>query len=490
MSLTSGLDVARSSLAVSAEQTALVSRNVARAGDAGASRKIANIVTAPDGGVRLASITRVTDSALFNNMLAATSDASGQQVIVAALDRFDETIGDPEQDTSPAALIGKLNDALQTYATMPQDAVRAQQVVSTAGQLATALNDATTLVQQVRSEADADIADGVDRLNTLLSRFETVNNAIIKGTMSGADVTDDLDLRDQILASISEQIGIRTVSRTNNDMAIYTDSGVTLFETRPRTVTFSPTLSYSANTTGNAVYADGVPITGNGGMAASTGRLVSLTTVRDSLAVTYQSQLDEIARGLIEAFAESDQSSSSLPDVPGLFTYPGAPAMPASGTVLTGLAGSIKVNPTIDLRQGGDPARLRDGGAGDPGNPAYVYNSTGAAGFTQRLQELLSGLSAQRAFDPAAQASPSASLVGFAASSASWLEETRKTASNEADYQTALLQRTSSALSKATGVNLDEEMTILLDLERSYQASTKLISTIDEMFGALLAAVG
>jgi len=363
-------------------------------------------------------------------------------------------------------------------------------VVSTAGQLATALNDATSLVQQVRSEADADIADGVDRLNTLLSRFETVNNAIIKGTRSGADVTDDLDLRDQILAGISEQIGIRTVSRANNDMAIYTDSGVTLFETRPRTVTFSPTLSYSAGTSGNAVYADGVPITGNGGMAASTGRLVSLTTVRDSIATTYQSQLDEIARGLIEAFAESDQSASSLPDVPGLFTYPGAPAMPPSGAVLTGLAGSIKINPTIDLRQGGDPTRLRDGGAGDPGNPAYVYNSTGAAGFTERLQELLSGLSAQRAFDPAAQASPSASLVGFAASSASWLEETRKTANNEADYQTALLQRTSSALSKATGVNLDEEMTILLDLERSYQASTKLISTIDEMFGALLAAVG
>ena len=33
-------------------------------------------------------------------------------------------------------------------------------------------------------------------------------------------------------------------------------------------------------------------------------------------------------------------------------------------------------------------------------------------------------------------------------------------------------------------------MTLLLELERSYQASTKLVSTIDNMLGALLQAAG
>jgi flagellar hook-associated protein 1 FlgK len=33
-------------------------------------------------------------------------------------------------------------------------------------------------------------------------------------------------------------------------------------------------------------------------------------------------------------------------------------------------------------------------------------------------------------------------------------------------------------------------MTLLLDLERSYQASSRLISTIDSMYGALMAAAG
>jgi flagellar hook-associated protein 1 FlgK len=68
----------------------------------------------------------------------------------------------------------------------------------------------------------------------------------------------------------------------------------------------------------------------------------------------------------------------------------------------------------------------------------------------------------------------------------SWLQQTRQTASSDADYKNVLLERASDALSKVTGVNLDEEMTSMLELERSYQASARLISTIDSMMQALL----
>ena len=84
----------------------------------------------------------------------------------------------------------------------------------------------------------------------------------------------------------------------------------------------------------------------------------------------------------------------------------------------------------------------------------------------------------------------SATLGGYASSSVAWLEEARRTAGNEADYRSTLLERSSDALSKVTGVNLDEEMALMLELERTYQASSKLISTIDQMLGTLLAAVG
>ena len=49
-----------------------------------------------------------------------------------------------------------------------------------------------------------------------------------------------------------------------------------------------------------------------------------------------------------------------------------------------------------------------------------------------------------------------------------------------------MLNTATTALSNATGVNLDNEMSKMLDLENSYSATAKLISTIDSMFGTLV----
>ena len=95
-----------------------------------------------------------------------------------------------------------------------------------------------------------------------------------------------------------------------------------------------------------------------------------------------QAQLDEMARGLVTLFAESDQVGGGAPTRPGLFTYSGAPAMPAAGVVVPGLAASISVSASVDPAQGGDVNLLRDGAISDPGNAAYVYNTSGAAGFS------------------------------------------------------------------------------------------------------------
>jgi flagellar hook-associated protein 1 FlgK len=489
MSLSLGLQVAVSGLSVSAEQTSVVSRNIARAGDPNASRKTANVVTALNGGVRVASITRQEDKALLAKLLSSTTAASAQSTIVDALDVLDQTNGDPELDASPAALIAKLASALQQAAQAPQDNTLQRAAVTAASDLAGGLNNATRTVQGVRAQADADIASSVARLNDLLAQFEAVNTRIRQGTPFGADVTDDLDRRDELLKLMSEEIGIRTIVREDGDMAIFTDNGLTLFDVRPRAVTFAPTAFYSASTTGAPVIVDGVPVTGSTGLTGSaSGRIAALAQVRDEIALTYQNQLDEIARGLIEAFAESDQSAvPSLPDVPGLFTWSGAPALPGAG-IEVGLAGSIKVSASVDPLQGGNPVLLRDGGIA--GNPAYVYNATGAAGYSDRLNQLLDALDLQRSFDPAAAAGTVATLSGFASSSVSWLQSARKAASEESDYKTTLRDRTAEALSSATGINLDEEMTLLLELERSYQASGKLLTTIDNMLGSLLAAVG
>lgn len=490
MSLSVGLGIARSGLAANSEQTAVLARNIANANNPDASRKSVNVVTAGGGSVRIASITRVTDGAILLKVLSSTSQSSMQAQIAAAYDKLDATVFDPEVDGSPASFIANLGDALQQYAAGPGDEVRARAAVTAAVDLASSLNAASEATQKVRMEADTAILEGVNKLNSLLAQFEKVNVEVVKGTRVGTDVTDQLDNRDSILKQISEIAGIRTITRGDNDMVIYTDGGATLFETKPRLLTFERTPLLTAGAGGNPVYIDGVPVSGGGnGSALGSGTLIGNLTVRDEIAPTYQRQLDEMARGLIEAFAESDQSAvPSLPDVPGLFTYPGAPAMPAGGVVTDGLAASITVSANVDPLQGGVPARLRDGGISDPLNPAYVYNTTGESGFSDRLSGLIDSLYVPRTFASEASATTSGTLLDFAASSVSWLQENRQTATDDAEYRNVILTRFTESLSKISGVNMDEEMTSMLELERSYQASARLISTIDQMIDALLQA--
>jgi flagellar hook-associated protein 1 FlgK len=483
MNLSNVLSTANSSLAAIASQSAVISRNVAGVNDPTYSRKNANVVTIEGGGAQTVSVSRTTDSALFDAMLNATSGSASQDALVNGLNQLDQVATSAQ---SPATQIGNLTNAIQQYSGNAANTSLAQGVLTSANAVASSLNSAATSVQNIRTQADAGIAASVGNINNLLAQFKTVNTTIVNAAQSGADVTDAMDQRDSILSQLSKEIGITTSSRANNDMVIYTDSGATLFETNARAVTFQPTTSYTATTTGNAVYVDGVPVTGpNSPMPIKSGQLAGLTNLRDNVAVTYQNQLDETARGLINTFAESDQSNPpTLPTVPGLFTYSGAPSMP--GIAITpGLAANLTVNPNVDPNQGGNLSLLRDGGISNPSNPAYNYNTTGGNAFTGRLQDLLRKLSQTQSFDPTAGAGAQNTLSGYASASISWLEGTRQAATDQGNFNKTVLSQASQALSNATGVNLDEEMSNMLDLEHSYAASSKLITAVDNMYTSL-----
>jgi flagellar hook-associated protein 1 FlgK len=310
-------------------------------------------------------------------------------------------------------LLSNFTDALQSYEASPSDSTLAGAAVAAAVTLAQGLNSATATVNQVREQADSGIATSVQTINSLLTQFQTANAQIVNGTATGADVTNAQDTRDNILTKLAQQIGITTTTGANGNMSIYTDSGVTLFQGgAARSVTFSPTNSYTAATTGNAVYVDGVAVTGaSASMPITSGTIAGLANLRDNVTVTYQAQLDGMAGALINTFAESDQTGSG-PSLPGLFTTPGATSLPTS---TTGLAGQISVNASVDPSQGGNALLLRDGGIS--GNSNYTYNTSGNASYTTRLTQLLGNLSATQTFSAASGITTSASLSSYASAS-------------------------------------------------------------------------
>lgn len=488
MSLTLAHEIARGNLLANSTQSSLVSRNIANVDNPNASRKYAHTITS-DIGVRLSSIGNAVSMRLLESVISTTAKNGELSSMTSSLERLSGSINDPELGLSPAAMLTNMQQALYAAAADPSNVSLLRNVVSVATDVASTLQEAAGLVVQVRKEANADLAEATSTLTTLLKDFENANNAIVSGTLVGRDVTDQVDRRNGLLREISGLIDVNATTRSNNDMVLFTASGTTLFETVPRAVGFDAT-PLSPGQPGGLLTIDGVRYSGDAATKLG-GKIGGLLQIRDDISISYGRQIDEIARGLITTFAESDQSATpTLPDIAGLFTWSGGPALPPGGTVTDGLALSIKVNPSVDPNQGGSLSRLRDGGIGDPSEPDYVYNPSGAAGYSQRLRDLAGGLSAAQAFDPATGLSASTSLLSLASDSAGWLEGRRSSASNRLADNEVLVERATNAWQGQVGINLDEEMTSLMALERSYQATARLMSTVDQMFQAILRATG
>src|SRR5271165_2678983 len=338
MSLSTAFNIISSSFAANAAQTAVVSNNIANVNTPGYSREVANLVANPYGGADAASVTRIANAALAEQVSTSTAQAAAQQAIANGLATLAATVDDSsttsstsgadQNGASPSAMLSNLQSALTTYEGSPTSTSAADAAVTAAKTLAQSLNAGDAAVNQVREQADQDMALSVSTINSLLAQFQ-------------ANAATAEDTRDSLITQLAQQIGVTTTTAANGSMSIYTDSGVTLFQDTARTVDFTATSSYVDGVTGSPVTVDGVPITGSSSlMPIQSGALAGYATLRDTLAPQYQAQLDQIAGGLINAFAEGDQTASSQPLLPGLFTTKGATSVPSTSDA-AGLAAAI-----------------------------------------------------------------------------------------------------------------------------------------------------
>ncbi len=487
-SLSTALNYARSSLSAVAGQTSVASQNITNARNIDYSRRSVSVLSQSSGSLSISRFDRASDGVMLEKLLGSISNSAAAKSILDGVSQLSEIVGDPQANTSPSAMLGKLQNALLIQEQDPANSNLATNTLQAASDVVRKLNGANSIIQAVRKDADSGISEGVASLNNLLQQYKVVNDAIVRADFSTADMADNLDNRDKIIKEISGIVGIRTLTRANNDIALYTESGVTLFEVNPRSVSFKVTSNMTATATTSAVYVDGVDITSSSSlMAVQSGQIFGLVKLRDSIAVNYQSQIDEQARGLIEAFSESPQNvTSTLPTLTGLFAYSGSPSLLNTASLVPGLAGDIRISASVDPAQGGVLTRIRDGGIN---GSAYAYNTNLSSGFSDRISRLVISIDTPRSFDPSTGLASQADLKTFSSLSAGWLYALQQKSTVSSDLQTATSQRAADALQSKTGVNVDDEMSTMLELERSYQASAKLITAVDQMLQMLLSAV-
>jgi flagellar hook-associated protein 1 FlgK len=78
------------------------------------------------------------------------------------------------------------------------------------------------------------------------------------------------------------------------------------------------------------------------------------------------------------------------------------------------------------------------------------------------------------------------SILKYGTNSMGWLEQERSGATSANEAKSALYERSATSYSNSTAVSLDEELSLLMDIEQSYKAATKLVTTVDEMLKSLM----
>jgi len=334
-------------------------------------------------------------------------------------------------------------------------------------------------VQDARMDADAEISSQVTRLNDGLELVQNLNYQIRETEARGHDPSALMDMRQTAIDGISEIVPLQQVSRDNEQVALFTTGGAIVLDGKAVEFSYSTVGVIVPEMTQESGALSGLSINGKavrtGGVTSPIqgGSLAALFEVRDELATGAQTQLDAVARDLIERFEDTSVDPTLTTGDPGLFTDAGT-ALDVSSEL--GLSSRIELNALVDPGQGGDLWRLRDG---------LGATTQGDVGDSTLLQSLNTALTGDRVAASGEFLGVSRSASGLASDLLSMVGMERTAAENQASYSVAQ-QESLTSMELETGVDTDYELQKLMLIEQAYAANAKVINTAGAMLQTIM----
>ena len=481
------LSTAIQGLNVAQRQLETISLNVSNASTPGYTRKSllqsTTVLNGQGSGVSVGQLQRSIDESLRNDMWRQTSQATFSEVAESYLSRVQQMFGTPDSQQSFFAAMSSVKDSFVSLAADPSNAVLQSQVISRAQTLASRFNTMSQNIQSLRNNVEAQIQDHTSQMNTLLTNIADLNLAIVAANNRGDAAVDLMDQRDQYIQELSEFMNISTYNSSNGAIVVQTPNGSILADTTARTFSFDLTpMSYNTYypATANGIELNGVDVTSQ----ISTGKIGQLFKLRDETLPQAQAMIDEAAHKLALRLQAQDII---------LFTD-------ASGNVPTdvvanyvGFSANIRVNEDII----NDPSLLKDGTSGSSLNASdntkilnvidYAFGDYQDSSSTAHASFRTSGLG------PGGNLSislpSSGNILGYSknliTNQAQVYSEARSAKEFEVSYRDTLSKR----YLDESGVSIDNEMTLMITVQKAYAASARTITTVSEMFDELLGAL-
>lgn len=347
MSLSIARYSAYSAMMTTQTQISVASSNIANADTEGYTKKTANQTSTVSNGIGTGStvtgITSNVDKLLLKSLVQSMSALGGATTTESYASQLQSLFGstasgEDGSGTSIANTLASLETAIANLADTPESETLKAQVVTTLDDLAAQLRDTSSQIQDLRSNADQEIATQVDEVNDLLASIDDLNSQITKASSSGNSTADLEDKRNTALQELASLMDINYYSNSAGEVNVYTTSGQVLLDSSVHELSFSSagTMTASATYPGglSGITVDGTDITTD----ITSGSIAALIEQRDEVLPAAQAELDELAVELADTLNAISNAGTSYP-APGSLT---GTTQVASGDALTA-SGTFRV---------------------------------------------------------------------------------------------------------------------------------------------------
>jgi flagellar hook-associated protein 1 FlgK len=455
-----GLNTALSGLRTSQEMLDIASHNIANASTPGYSRQRATIVAAPPfsypafnrsglpgqlgTGVMVASVDRIRDTYLDQQIYAQVALDGYWTARADTLATTEASFPEPS-GSGMGSQLSAFWSAWEDLAANPSSSATRTEVLTQAASLAARFNrDAGQLSTQV-SGVDAQVRGAIGDINDLASRIASLNKQI-QGVVASGDHANDLeDQRDQLVEQLNNLVPVQSVQQKDGTVQVLIGGTALVDHDTVRTV------SAANDAAGHALptwpTGDALDVTG--------GKLKALIETRDTTLKGYQDSLNTLAKQIADQVNAAHQSGVDQNGDAGLalFTY---------------TAGEEAATLAVNSAVGTDPSKVVAAvSAGTPGDTSIAAQ--------------IADLASSATFGAGGQ-TPADAYASFIGQIGADSQQATEMQGN----QDLVVQQLDNRRSSISGVSLDEEATDVIRFQQAYQASTKVITTINEMLDSLL----
>lgn len=463
------MDVGKRSMMNSQTGLQTVSHNIANKSTEGYSRqRVDQQSNLPIGhgklrigqGAKVSGVTR-TNNQFIEKQLENERSQMGQVSAKADTMARVEQVYNEQANKGLNKFMGEFFNAFRELSNSPESVAIRSLVKESADFLANDFKRVNKQLTQIQSETDFQIGVHVNEINEMTREISQLNEKIQSVEINATSANDERDRRELLIKKLGEKINIKYAEGDDGLMTVTAGNNAILVSggsQRDLIVADGSTNGRDKNSRAQIFYKpndSSTPI--NMTKHIRGGALGGLIETRDVFIETLKSNMDELAYGLATEVNKAHQQGFDKDGRTGISFFNDLTSKEDAAAKLS-VSESIMAN----------PSRIAAG-------------ATANAAGDNRVANMISSLQYEYAMGDG-----SSTFDDYYGNIVGTVGVTTARTNSEVEAQKGIVDQLTNIRESISGVSLDEETTKMIEYQKSYDASARLIRTADEMMDTVL----